>query len=317
MQPTRRSILFASVFSRCAAAADSTIDFDTRLLTRILKWAQTDAAGDPPEWRQELPYRLAREQARWNGQPNPDAEVERNLLQVRSGALSLAGTAAFAEKILAGSEQFLSSALPHLRAYLPASTPIKGAVALAAFLPNDAFSMNYTIVVRVTDRFWANREDRLFNLQVHEPFHNGYIQHQRGASPDDAADSPALLESLLWMLQNEGLATYVAYRARTEGLTLNDYRLLESAAETARRFALLRSLMRDLRDASPSALPALRERLLQESNTQRTSYIAGAAIARRIEDTAGRATLIHTVETGPRAFLDTYRETSPPTDLAL
>ena len=131
---------FASVFSRCAAAADSTIDFDTRILTRILKWAQTGAAGDPPEWRQELPYRLAREQAQWNGQPNPDAEVERNLLQVRSGALSLAGTAAFAEKILGSSQLRLFNELHHR-------------------------------VVSVTDRFWANREDRLFNLLVHELFH--------------------------------------------------------------------------------------------------------------------------------------------------
>jgi len=46
--------------------------------------------------------------------------------------------------------------------------------------------------------------------------------------------------TLLWSVQNEGLATYVAYRAKPAGLVLDDYRLIENEEEVRKRFELCR-----------------------------------------------------------------------------
>lgn len=223
----------------------------------------------------------------------------------------------FAERIMSGREQFLAWAVPHLRAYLPAGTPIRGAVALAAFLPNYAFSMDKAIVISVTDRFWSNDPARLFNLLVHELFHNGFIRYQRGESPNDATEGTALLRTLLWLVQNEGLATYVAYRAKPAGLVLNDYRFLDSPEEVGKRFELCRRLIGDLRRATQPELASLKERMWQEGNTLRVSYIVGAAMARRIEQIDGRRQLLKTIESGPQNFLEVYQATSPSAEFAL
>jgi len=150
--------LSAAQQDRPAAAAP--IEFSAQALLQILDWAQGQGVTDPPEWRRQLPYELAREQAKWSGTPSPDLEVERQLRLIHErkqkdpGASFLADTAKFAARIMQGRQEFLSWAVPHLRACLPAGTPIRGTVALAAFLPNYAFPMNETIVVSITDNSW-------------------------------------------------------------------------------------------------------------------------------------------------------------------
>jgi hypothetical protein len=307
----RRQLLLSAISPIVLGAfADDPIDFDARAGVRILEWIVSGAAGDPPDWREEPAYRLAREQAQWSGQPNPDLEVERAMRSATRESARASST--WVREILAGRERFLSEALPQLHAYLPAATRMRGSVALAAFLPNYAFSMNYTIVVSVTDRFWENRTDRLFNLLVHELFHNGYIQHRQGTSPGDAVTGAALADAFLWQVRNEGLATYVAWRARPASLQLQDYRLLDDALELSSRFERLRAFLRDCRAATGADLPQLRTRFWDECSRNRVPYITGAAMARRIEETTSRSALVRTIETGPQSFAEAYQATKPP-----
>ena len=162
---------------------------------------------------------------------------------------------------------------------------------LAAFLPNYAFSMDEgMIVVSLTDRFWANDPERLFNLLVHERFYNSFARYQSGISPNEAKDGQALIRALLWQVQNEGMATYVTYRAKQPRPDLADYRLLETPEEVRKRFALCRRLISDLRDADEEAFPALRERLWREGNVSRMTDIVGAWMAQRIEQQKGART---------------------------
>ena len=306
-----------------AATADATvIEFNADALRQILSWAQRTDATEPPRRRTQLPYELAREQAKWSGMANPDLEVERQLEAVREQKEKgtkdpLSGIAEFADRILQGRDEFQQWAVPHLRGYLPGGTAFGGTIVLAPFLPNYAFSMKDTIVVSVTDRYWGRDPARVFNLLVHELFHNGFIRHQRGASPADASDGAALLRALVWFVQNEGMATYVAYRARPAGLTLRDYALLENADEIRKRFDMARELIRGLSGATPRELPELRARMLREGNEGRVTYIVGAAMARRIEEVAGRAKLVETIERGPEAFVEAYRATAPETELTI
>src|SRR5262249_22050406 len=157
---------------------------------------------------------------RWNGRPDPNDAVVQRLNRIRQGRAdksvmeSLESARRLLDAVQDGKHRFLQWAIPHLRAYLPARTPIRGVVGMAAFLPNYAFSMDGAIVVSLTDRFWRGEAALVFNVLVHELFHNGFVQHQQGLSPNDAIDGAKLSEALLWQIQNEGLATYVAYRAR-------------------------------------------------------------------------------------------------------
>ena len=118
-------------------------------------------------------------------------------------------------------------------------------------------------------------------------------------------------------MQNEGLATYVAYRAKPAGLVLDGYRLIESQEEVRKRFELCRRLMQNLQRASGQELSSLKERLWREGNTPRVSYVVGAVMARRIEQVDGRLKLLKTIEGGPQAFLETYLATSPPAEFGL
>lgn len=157
----------------------------------------------------------------------------------------------------------------------------------------------------------------MFNLLVHELFHNGFVQHQPGISPNDAPDGPRLSQALLWQIQNEGLATYVAYRAKTADLVLGDYELLGKPAEVSKRFAQCRSLLRDSQAATAQSLSALRERVWRECNVDRLSYVVGAAMAGRIEQQSDVSTLANTIRQGPSAFLEAYQRTSPSPELSL
>jgi hypothetical protein len=76
--------------------------------------------------------------------------------------------------------------------------------------------MRGTVVVSLTDGFWRGDPARVFNLPLHELFHNGFIEHQQGELPGDAADAAALLRNFLWTLQNEGVATYAHTRSRPD-----------------------------------------------------------------------------------------------------
>jgi hypothetical protein len=83
---------------------------------------------------------------RRRGRPDPSDEVLQQLIRIRQRRRDasveelLDRTARLLGTVLEGREEFLQSALPRLRAYLPSRTPIRGIVAMAAFLPSYAFS---------------------------------------------------------------------------------------------------------------------------------------------------------------------------------
>ncbi|MCD4774597.1 MAG: hypothetical protein K8S15_00935 [Candidatus Aegiribacteria sp.] len=61
----------------------------------------------------------------------------------------------------------------------------------------------------------------------------------------------------------------------------------------------------------------LRERIWNDVIKSRAFYVAGASMARRIEEYKGRNALIKTVESGPQSFFTEYSATSPPQDLRI
>ena len=72
-----RRLFVAAGFSGCSrilAQRPHGVVFDTQSLEQILRWAQSDSTETPAGWRDQEAYQLAREQAQWNGRPDPSEE---------------------------------------------------------------------------------------------------------------------------------------------------------------------------------------------------------------------------------------------------
>ncbi|HXS50979.1 MAG TPA: DUF5700 domain-containing putative Zn-dependent protease [Usitatibacter sp.] len=320
MQRSRRHLLMAPallMLPRVASArAGSTdaIEIDTAGVDRLLRWAAQPSADDPPEWKGLEPYRLAKLQAKWSGIPDPDLEAERLFERVRalkadrSKRPPLQATAAFVAQIRNGAAAFPRHAAAVLERYLPAETPIEGKIVLALFLPNYAFAWDRTIVVSVTHPFWRHDASRFFNLMIHELFHIGFIRYQQGSSPAGARDAAELRRDFLWTVQNEGMATYVAYTDRPRRPALDDYAMIDDPALVGAKFEACRRLLADLASGTSKDLPILKQRVLAAGITERIPYVVGAVMAKQIEAVRGRPTLVDTIRQGPEAFFRIYGE---------
>lgn len=323
-QPRMTATAVTAAAPLAATATGSSVIFDGEAIRGLIRWARSDSIDLPSAWRDSKPFALTREWARWSGQSDPDQGVERMLRELvsdkaRTPASTRMGRAErLLEAILDGRNSFLQRALPHLQAYLPPNTEVRGQVLFAVFTPPYAFAWrDGSIVVNVTAAFWKWNPDKVFNLLVHELYHNGFGVHRRGSSPQEANDRNALVENLLWQTQNEGMATYVAYRARPTNLEIEDYRLLDDPAEVRVRFELLQRLLADIDGANETTVAGMRDRLWADGTSKRAFYIVGASMARRIESERGRAALVQTVRDGPRAFVAEYMATMPPPELEL
>jgi len=119
--------------------------------------------------------------------------------------------------------------------------------------------------------------------------------------------------SLLRPLQNEGMATYVAFKAVAmyPAAAEKDYQLLANPADVID----LRNKLNGFFERATS-LPAdeLQKRSWDIGVMQRAYYIIGADMARTIEGKAGRRALIDTITKGPRSFVTTYNALVPAAD---
>jgi hypothetical protein len=296
------------------------VQFDTTAVDDILEWCQTSTGAPPEDWRASRAYTLTREWAKWSGMPDPDRDVEQVLSQIHvqkiadPTSIPLNRVERFLGALLEGREGFIHDATPHLAAYLPADTPIRGQVLFAMFIPPYAFAWgDGSIVINLTASYWGFEPKKVLHLLMHELFHNGYGLHQRGSSPMEAASGSALVESILWQTHNEGLATYIGYRARPPDLFIEDYALIEDAVTSAQLFEKLRQLIDEASAAPPDGLEPLKRKTLTLGSEERAFYVVGATMALRIETLLGRATLVDTIKKGPRAFFDLYQSTNPTT----
>lgn len=324
MPAVHRLLLAAVALSACHAGGAEVIPFDDSAAQQIIAWANGPPAKLPQAWRASAAHQLTKKWARWSGRPDPDLAtlgMLREIQQTRRRkpkARFLRQARRLLRQVMARRQAFLRRALPHLRAYLPAGTPIRGRVLLATFIPPFAFSWgDGSVVLSLTTGYWGGSADKLLNLLVHELYHNGFHVHLQGKSPAKAKSGEQLVPIILWQIHNEGMATYVAYRARTKGLQVQDYRLLEDPAAVRQRFAMLRQLLARAAAAKPEQLPAVKKQLWQVGAMQRAFYVAGAHMARAIEQRQGRAALLRTIRHGSRAFLQAYLKTAPPAALRL
>ena len=115
---------------------------------------------------------------------------------------------------------------------------------------------------------------------------------------------------MLDALQNEGLATYVAYEAQTTfpAPGERDYPMLDDPAQVRRLRMLLNGLFAQVGTASADQVTRW---AWTRGVTMRGYYVTGAHMARTIDAARGRDALIATIRQGPVSFVRAYNTLVP------
>jgi hypothetical protein len=169
---------------------------------------------------------------------------------------------------------------------------------------------NGQIVIDPLSSHYKQDPDRVFNLITHETFHLGY-GYNRELRREKKLDDDFVYNTVLDGLQNEGIATYVGYRAR-EIFPNNDepdYVMLEDPATVRRKLEKLNKLFGLIGTVSVDSLRGL---AWDEGVMGRAYYVVGAHMARTIDEERGREALVETIAVGPLSFVDVYNEIADP-----
>jgi hypothetical protein len=283
----------------------SQITFHTGTLERLLAEPGAVLADEEGFWSSEPPQRFVRQ---WSEGTGVAIAYERWREEVRALA-ELSETdrrnhpfGRMAREVAAAGDAFLGSALPHICGFLPASSNLDIEVHFTAFVPPRSFVAN-EVVIDVSAEYWQGSVANILNNLVHEIFHVGYSKSRPGRTEAPLPD--ARLYEMLDALQNEGLATLVAYEARASfpAPGERDYPMLDDAGEVRR----LRGLLNGLFALSGTASEAqLRQWAWRRGVTMRGYYVVGAHMGRTIDREMGRNALIETIREGPASFVRAY-----------
>jgi tetratricopeptide (TPR) repeat protein len=211
---------------------------------------------------------------------------------------------ALARAIKAEENRFMDTTIPHILSFLPTnSLQMETRIHLTAFTRAYAFMTNTQIVADVTSPKLGGTAESILNILLHEVYHIGYGINRLLRSEEPLVDRRKYFA--LDVLHNEGLATYVAWKAYDmypyEGF--DDYRMLEDADAVREKTRQVNEILSKI-----DTLPADEWSTLswEEGVRNRAYYIAGAHMSRLIDEELGRSALIETIEKGPRAFVSLY-----------
>jgi len=211
-------------------------------------------------------------------------------------------------EIIARQDDWIAEALPHLCSFFPGEVDLSRPAYFVAFIPPRAFATSEGIVIDVASDYWKGNPENILNLMIHEFFHVGFGQQR-----SERADTPlshARLNSIAEMIQNEGMAVWVAYQARGSfpAPAELDNLLLEDPDEVASR----RTALNDLFERSSSISDdQLRQQGWRIGVTNRAYYIVGAHMARLIQEARGKEALVQTITQGPLSFIRLYNTLAP------
>jgi tetratricopeptide (TPR) repeat protein len=209
-----------------------------------------------------------------------------------------------ARRLLEQRDVFLRKALPHIRSFLPDSPAgITTTIFFTAETYPRAIGVGDNVVVDITNDYWQGSDSTLLNTVVHELFHVGYGWNI--CAQTDTPMANAALYAHLSTLQNEGLATYVAYKAQHlfPAPADQDYVLLDNHSTVGRARKLVNRLFSQAESFSAEKLRNEGWRIGVE---QRAFYVLGAHMARSIDEKLGREALAETIARGPLSFVNAY-----------
>lgn len=286
---------------------ESQINFDTTTLEKIMEdpqwvldheeefWSTYRAQTLVRKWagfvKYEIPYEKWREKIQEWMQTRQTEDGEDDFMKV-------------ANRILSAKEEFLAMALPHDCGFLPSGVDLSVTVQFTAFVPPNAFAME-DIVMDVASPYWKGNPEHILNLLVHEIFHVGYshyrtLQNEKSRVAED-------LYKILDNIVNEGICTYVGYRALPLFPVADepDYRSLEDPAEVRRCFADTNEVLSQYGQIPTDELGKLS---WDKGVMGRAYYVCGAKMCQMIDRIQGRQALIDVYSKGPLSIIELYNK---------
>ena len=292
-------------FNDCALHAH--IEFDDSSVEQICNRPEQILADPDRFWSDNNTYRLV---AMWHNSSRTPIPHESWKHQIKMLAdLGLNERAQYpavriTRELMASTDLFREQALPHICSFLPQeSLDLRTTIHYTGLAVPRAFQLHSHIVLDVANSYYSGNTTAILNCLVHEVFHIGFGNHQRLRRELDL-DNDAV-NSMLNSLQNEGMATYVAYKAQHvfPAPDDRDYKMVERDEDVRRLLADLDNLFRE---AGSMESNKLWTRGWEIGIQKRAYYVVGASMARTIDETLGREALVATVEEGPRDFVHTY-----------
>ena len=215
----------------------------------------------------------------------------------------------FSVDVLAGQETFCKLAVPHLLAYLPKGADLSATYYLHGF---DAFSgetiwsriviaMSHPLYVN-TERFLGQGESAIFNIMTHELFHRGYNEASLWHTEFPLENS--VVQSLIGAVQNEGMATYTAYRITENYPASLEINYTMQNVKPYVRYWIGR--MNEFFETADGKTETELYRDVQPLYTPEVFYTVGLYMAGQIEEGLGREALRATVVNGPQSFVRAY-----------
>jgi hypothetical protein len=288
---------------------DSEIKFDDSSLKRVF----TDPEGVLEDihafWENETPYKTTMEWSYATRVPIDHEGFKAKLeeLKDQSPEDRMRHEAyRLSERIMESAPTFRARALPHICSYLPGGTRVDSVVRTACFIPPWAYSARGGVIINTSHRHWEDDAGMVLNIIVHELFHVGFGHYIEPIDYSKMKTREQTIDLLSRGLQNEGMATYVAYRARQifPSSTVDpDYTMLENKAEVLRLGEKINHLL-ELGRSEP--FEEIRDTIWQEGVRARAYYVVGAHMSGRIEEAYGRDALVDTIVKGSRRFIEAY-----------
>jgi hypothetical protein len=207
-----------------------------------------------------------------------------------------------AQRILTTKDEFLEKAIPHDCSFLPDPVDLSVTVQFTAFVPPFAFAME-DIVIDVASKYWKGNPEHILNLLVHEIFHVGYSFYRTLQNEKGLVDE--VLYKILDNIVNEGICTYVGYRALPIFPVEDerDYRMLEDIHEVHRLFTDTNNVL-----SQYGKLPAeeLQKLSWDQGVMGRAYYVTGSHLCQVIDKRKGRGALIDVYSKGPISIINLY-----------
>ncbi len=288
---------------------DSEIKFDDSSIKRIFtnpEWVLEDVHGF---WEREPPYKTTME---WSDATRVPIDYEGfraklEELKIQSPEDRRRHKAYWlSERIMESAPTFKTRALPHVCSYLPEGTKVDSVVRTACFIPPWAYCARGSVIINTSHRHWEDDAGMALNIVVHELFHMGFGRYIEPVDFSKMETREQTVDLITTSLQNEGMATYVAYRARSifpSSTVDSDYTMLENRADVLRLGEKINRLL-ELGRSEPFG--EIRDTIWQEGVMTRAYYVVGAHMAGRIEEALGRGVLVETIVKGSRFFVEAY-----------
>ena len=284
---------------------ESTIEYNTSTLEKIINdpdgilnnedlfWTEEKSQKLTKIWANNIGYTISFD--KWR---NDMQDWARTPIEKRRDSIFMKN----AKKIIESKESFLKKALPYICNFLPDEAQINVIIHFTAFIPSRAFAQE-DIVINVNATYWKENSDNIINTLIHELFHAGYSWCCEHHSEKKIKDEK--LYEVLYGVVNEGICTYVAYKALPlfPAPDEQDFKLLENQFKLKDAFKILNSIISGIPTYSNEMLQNL---IMDECILNRAYYITGSYASKVIDEKKGRKVLIQKLLEGPISFLNLY-----------